>query len=83
MYTYLGGVFSVMVIVTENGINELSSKPGGGCLRFFAQMPLRKAWIHLFSLIVYVQIEPTGFSSLDEATTLAERKLNSNQLYST
>ena len=43
-------VFIVIVIVVGNGVGVPSSNPGRGCLRFtFTLMPLRKAWIYLFS----------------------------------
>ena len=43
----------------------------------FTLMPWRKAWIHLFSIPIYVKrVGQTGFFKLGLETSLGERKLN-------
>ena len=51
LYKQQGGTNAVTVILVENGLSKPNSNTRWGCLHSIScLMPLRKAWIHHFSL---------------------------------
>ena len=74
------GICDIKVIVKEKGLNLSSSHPGCSCL-YFTLMPLKKAWIHLFSPKLWTN-KRIGLFSFGKETYLGEPSLTTKLNFS-